>query len=194
LPPGQDFRINLITVPSCDKHNNEKSGDDQYLLQLIVSYYGNNLAAQRHFCTHILRALKKDPSLHGVFADPRPVDINGRPTMAFSVDRRRFDRSIDRIARALYFERYNGEKWTGRIRIDSPALIQVGGYTAQKANRFIPQHNSMTAVMLDFEPRLGDNPEIFYYKIHRDKPSRRIMVRMVFYKGFIVTAHNLYYQ
>ena len=37
LADGRDYRRNLITVPSCADHNLHKSGDDEYLLYVLVT-------------------------------------------------------------------------------------------------------------------------------------------------------------
>jgi hypothetical protein len=42
LPPDVDFRVNLITVASRDEHNLRMSGDDQYVLLVIVGNWQNN--------------------------------------------------------------------------------------------------------------------------------------------------------
>jgi hypothetical protein len=36
FPEESKCRLNLITVPSCDKHNNEKSETDEYILQFFA--------------------------------------------------------------------------------------------------------------------------------------------------------------
>jgi hypothetical protein len=33
---GRNLRVNLITVPSCDIHNSEKSKDDEFLRSVIL--------------------------------------------------------------------------------------------------------------------------------------------------------------
>lgn len=42
LQPGEDYRVNLITVPSCDEHNMQKSKEDEYLLYILPSTIGSN--------------------------------------------------------------------------------------------------------------------------------------------------------
>jgi len=66
LEGDEDYRTNLITVPSCDIHNSQKSTDDSYLLAIITAHYENNPLASEHYSTKILRALKKDHGLKNV--------------------------------------------------------------------------------------------------------------------------------
>lgn len=41
-----EHRKNLITVPSCEQHNNETSKDDEYVRGIIVASKGNNETAR----------------------------------------------------------------------------------------------------------------------------------------------------
>ena len=36
------YRLDLITVPSCEKHNNLKSDDDEFLMVSLAGILGNN--------------------------------------------------------------------------------------------------------------------------------------------------------
>src|SRR4030081_910056 len=39
---GVDYRLNLITVPSCDVHNSAKSDDDEFLMVSLAGIFGSN--------------------------------------------------------------------------------------------------------------------------------------------------------
>lgn len=45
----KDKRESLITVPSCKKHNEDMSIDDDYVRLIIASSIGNNKVAESHF-------------------------------------------------------------------------------------------------------------------------------------------------
>lgn len=45
---GQDLRRNLITVPSHEAHNLQKSKDDEFLMVSIAGIFGNNSIGFRH--------------------------------------------------------------------------------------------------------------------------------------------------
>jgi len=49
IADGMNYRKNLITVPSCDKHNSNKCKDDEYLQLIIVHGYFNNTVGRDHF-------------------------------------------------------------------------------------------------------------------------------------------------
>jgi hypothetical protein len=61
FPPG--FRKDLITVPSCNIHNTEKSNDDEYLRSLITIQYEVNIQARNLFSEKVMKALKRRPNL-----------------------------------------------------------------------------------------------------------------------------------
>jgi hypothetical protein len=190
LPPGLDYRVNLITVPSCDDHNSSKSQDDEYMLLVLISHFENNIAAQRQFTKKMLRAIKRRPTLLQLLANHRPARVDGQPTIVFTVNRERFDRYINLIVRALHFNHY-GEKWLDPILSQSPALFAVGGSSYQPisdVNRGIQYLDTMVSCFFENSPQLGENPEIFYYQIHRDEAPKLLVVKMVFYEGVTVIS------
>src|SRR5580765_5494653 len=54
-----DFRINLITVPSCEEHNAKKSTDDEFLMAALSGIVGNNEVGYVHTKTKVKRALAR---------------------------------------------------------------------------------------------------------------------------------------
>jgi len=56
---GLNFRKDLITVPSCDKHNSKKSHDDEFLMVSIAGIVGNNLVGYLQFQTKVSRAIRR---------------------------------------------------------------------------------------------------------------------------------------
>lgn len=56
---GEDLRVNLITVPSCDDHNGKKSRDDEFLMVSLAGLIGNNSIGFQHYHGKIQRALKR---------------------------------------------------------------------------------------------------------------------------------------
>lgn len=186
LPKGLDYRKGLISVPSCDLHNSKKSKDDEFLCIIIVSHFKNNLPAQRHFSTKVMRALHKRRSLLALFKNPRPAFVEGKSTGIFNVDIDRFHRSLDHIARALYFDKYK-KKWTEPIKILTRDFFPN---SSKQLKSF--EINQLAFFTLDkvFEilPKLGNNPEIFYYQIYCNEQLRQLLIKMVFYEGFAVIA------
>lgn len=188
LPKGWDYKKQLITVPSCDLHNSKKSEDDQFICIIIASHFEGNLSAQRHFSTKVMRALRKHRSLLTYFKNPRPALVEGRSTGMFDVDMDRFKGAFDHITRGLYFNKYK-KKWTEQITIFSPSLLPGSNDQLDQYHLIQGVTRMGNQVFADF-PKLGSNPEIFYYQIHCDEQLKRLWIKMVFYEGFVVIAYS----
>lgn len=186
--PGSNFRKNLITVPSCDTHNSKKSMDDEYLMFVLVAHFANNSVATRQFTTKILRALQKRTNLRKFYTgETKDCLLFGQKTMAFKVDKERFDRGIDHIARGLYFHEFSNI-WRGRIVIRSSALLALKGDNAKTKNK-TTQDIAIHARILfkDVKPK-GEHPEVFQYQLHAEPDKDSLLIRMLFYEGVEILA------
>lgn len=108
-PPKSFFppkaNLQLKTVPSCEKHNNAKSGDDQYLLAHICmnTGAGGNLP-KTIFLRSIVPQLEFSEKFHKRLADGAKPLPGG--AVAYKVDLERFDAFFDSLCHAVYFDRY----------------------------------------------------------------------------------------
>jgi len=183
--PGVDYRKNLITVPSCDLHNMEKSHDDEYLACAIVCDLENNQVAQNHFSTKILRALKRKPYFSKtILSNQRPVFVNGQESIAFEIDKNRLNSGMEKIARALYYHTYK-EQWTKPIRVYCLSLRRVNGTSFEK-NPLAGQMAQASSVFFSGRPTCGENPDVFYYQIEHIPEKEYLLIKLVFYGGFEV--------
>ena len=81
LPPGVDLRKQLITVPSCDVHNSEKSLDDEYLMYALVFGIQNNSTASEQVKGKITRAMCANPGVARLIAqNQKPVRVEDMST------------------------------------------------------------------------------------------------------------------
>jgi hypothetical protein len=112
--------------------------------------------------------------------------VNGLKTIAFIVDKKRFDRLMSLIAMGLHFHHFQ-QKWSKPIIIESPSLINIGNINV---NRDLQSLDGMAIQFLGEVPPLGNHPEIFSYQIHRGRNPDHLVVRMVFYGGIIVFASS----
>ncbi|AUD04043.1 hypothetical protein [Spirosoma pollinicola] len=116
---GVNLRKNLLTVPSCDLHNIEKSQDDQFLMATLAGVVGNNIVGYIHTNTKVKRALdrKKDLVNSTIFNAKK---ITGKtieglkfPLLKGSPDINRLTKCFEYIAYGLYFieykKRFEGE-------------------------------------------------------------------------------------
>jgi hypothetical protein len=177
---GQDLRRNLITVPSCDRHNSLKSKDDEYLLAVIAmgAVMGNKVG-QHLFWGKFLRAVARRPHVYKSFFADKGTVAKGK-LRALKIDRKRFNNCIDHLARALFFDAYK-RKWQLPIIIVSPNL-----YSGIHSDQMVSHQPTLKAVessrqFLGSEPIKGENPEVFKYRIRYDEENEVYTFAAVFY-------------
>jgi hypothetical protein len=182
LEDGRDLRKNLIAVPSCAEHNPRFSKDDEYFFAVVVSNIEGNANKERQFATKLIRALRRRPVLvNTVFSGRRRVNFpDGQHAMAFSVNRARVVRVVEKIARALYFHASGGRKLMDPLQVLLPMLRERDG-------SLVSGMSELGYMVRDFfgaTPWLGENPEVFCYRLHLDETSAASYLQMSFYQGF----------
>ena len=184
---GIDYRKSLITVPSCGIHNMRKSKDDEYLMMALTCSITNNEVAMKQIKTKILRVWERNPKLAELLLRANmPVLANDEPTLAFKVDIDRFDRAIDWIARGLYYNQHQ-KSWSARLRIESPAMLFLEGKNALNANRILNHMGVAVNHALRDLPKIGENPDVFWYQILHNRPNE-LLINMMFFGGLQVLA------
>ena len=183
---GKDLRKNLITVPSCDLHNSEKSGDDLYLLHVISVAYQNNPEGIHLFTKRIRKTAKSHPHLLKTFFGKfQKAFIEGQVTLAGELNMQRFESGMTCMANAIYFAHF-ATRWNEPIEIRSPSLrysFDVPNYREGNIN-----------LATNVEPydagaqKYGQNQEIFYYQFIEGARDEHRLLRMVFFQGFVVLA------
>ena len=186
---GKSFRSNLITVPSCDKHNSSKSKDDEYILFLLACNCVSNELSQTHFATKVMRAVRRKPHVFTEFSKVHsPVklvspDKKVTTSMAFKIDRKRFDTAIEHIARGIYFFKYN-EKFSGSVEIFTEGLMDLSSPDCVDVNSNIQKLCKLFDKLLLNTPHEGENTEVFTFQILRDDSMKRSLLRLHFYQDF----------
>ena len=176
LPVGADFRKDLITVRSCDDHNSEKSGEDQYFLNVIVGCALINNVGREHYRRQIRRQNKRNPSILARFAK-RAVEIENR--LAHKVEIDRLDSFVEHLACGLYFAHF-GNRWHGKL-----------GWVPEFLSRIAdpdPKAEPLRLALIEdndheFEnvPYCGANPEVFAYQVLGSMDQCKM--RLHFYEG-----------
>ncbi len=184
---GKGHRFNLVTVPSCDKHNSKKSADDFFLLFVISSHFENNSLARRQFHNSVIPEVKKRPAFLSFLSEGFPATIGGLPTMAFTVDRSRFDAALDHVARGIYYHHCR-VPLSRQLQIQTPDLFAVKELGASRTNRLMQELDARAQATLEGSPVNGQNPRVFRYQFIADAVGPRFAVRMVFFEGFVVIA------
>lgn len=184
--PDKNYRINLITVPSCDEHNSKKSQNDSYILAVIAAHFENNKIATNHYATKILQSLNNDLGLQRVIKKSSyKVAYKEQQTLALLIDMNRFFEELSNITRAIYFNKYS-EKLISKIQIHIPQML----------NEYLEVRNDVKAIANVFETLIagceyeGENPEIFSFKLFRIPNPHLVVYKMLFYEKFEIYAFS----
>lgn len=180
-----DFRKNLITVPSCLKHNTDKSGDDEYFFNNITPLIGNNDIAYIHSHTKLSRSYIRNPNLIDVkkegyifFLEPEKINLA-------KINIPRIKNSLESISRALYFHE-NNTFFKG---------------TVFHASKFLNSESNLLKILESeyfyWNQETGDNKRIFFYQkgfpisTFSDNPIE-LIYKLVFYENatFYTTLYN----
>lgn len=179
---GQSFRNNLITVPSCDKHNTEKSNEDQYLMVCLSGRVGNNAVAYIHNATKVKRARCRNPNM--IKIDKEDIfKINEKefPVQWVTVDNNKLMHSFEAIARALYFYELN-DNFFGDCKIVSRIFIHPEYKNWSDFNMRAVQMIEKEHPHWGTEIK-GDNPDIFTYQFSPVDGFKCQTLALNFYKA-----------
>lgn len=176
------FRNNLITVPSCDEHNLEKSHEDEYLMTCLSGRVSNNGVAYVHNGTKVRRTRERNPNIIKI-DDEDILRIEGKeyPVQWATVDNYKLMHSFEAIARALYFHEQN-KIFKGVCKIVSRIFFHPND---KKWSSF-----NIRAVQLIEKEQAhwgtdihGDNIDIFTYQFSPVDGFKCQTLALTFYKG-----------
>jgi hypothetical protein len=166
---NENYRMELIRVPSCDEHNSKKQKDDEFLFFVLTLSIANNQAAKQQGNTKILRAVTRNPELPSAFfsqlSPAFAVENNcGTPIPASlaKIDYQRFLRAMDRVVRGIYFHHF-GTRFTGRCSIFNDFMLQYSSPDGALQNHQNHQIAMQLRAYFDNVKELGANPEVFCY-------------------------------
>ncbi len=181
---GSNFRVDLITVPSCDVHNGQKSRDDEFLMVSIAGIIGNNSIGYEHYHGKIQRALRrtsyrllKEVFLKGeilrVGDDNKFMDlIWGTPDYSRLVD------CFKHIAFGIYRHHFK-EIFKGGVK---PYLEFI--HPAERNPKVFKEFISRKAEgELKELSRYGSNQEVFYYQFTPKDNNGLILGKLCFYQN-----------
>lgn len=193
LPIGINLRRNLITVPSCEAHNQETSTDDEYLLYALVINIVSNQVAQNHFFGAILRGINRNPGLIGRYTQTAvPVIIEDTVTgevaksLAVQIENERIQKSLDKLVRAIYYDHY-GEKLTTEICIRPEFILLTLDPNQRNTNDLLSELSRASDVAFQGSEFFGGNPEVFKYQVLVDDRGCKMM-RLYFYENAKITV------
>jgi hypothetical protein len=198
LPSGVDLRRNLITVPSCEKHNLQKSGDDEYLMYVLATNLPAGVIAEHHFLTKITRAIQRRPSLaNRILWKATRVTIHDAQsnklfeTFAIEAEGDRLQRTLEKVALGLFLHHF-GERWAAKVRVVPEFLRYIHEEQSAQWNEAIQKMCADANALFAKVPCHGDNPSIFKYQMINPTSDGPGAIRMHFYGGCSVLAFYYY--
>lgn len=189
--PGEDFRLHLITVPSCDLHNLAKSDDDEFLMVCLAGMVGNNTIGYRHNMGKVDRAVRRSAGrlLQKIFVKPQHryrLEIKNNKFIDVlwgSPDVARLSRCFESMVRGLLFHDF-GKLFDGQVRVHLAFLHFEAGNGAIM-NKFLKKRLELDLVN---QPKLGANPEVFHYQRSEPDQFGLFAYRLRFYGRIEVMA------
>lgn len=193
LPDGLDLRKQLITVPSCDLHNSQKSKDDEYLLYTLLLNIPNNQTAENYFFKKALRAIERNPSLiQGITKTNLPVtavdNVTGKMhrTIAVQIDAERLHESLQSMGYALYYHHFR-KPWPGTVQAYPHFLIHLTEPDARELNALNERMQQCTELLMEKRERFGENPDVFCYQLADENGSVKMIMYLRIYEGSRIT-------
>jgi hypothetical protein len=186
---GANYRLNLITVPSCEEHNSQKSHDDEFLMVSLAGIIGNNSIGYMHKFTKVDRAIRNSAYrlLTQVIVEKRRVyRIETEPNKFHEVlwgtpDLERLHRCFEHVAHALHFHHF-GTRFHGKVNV----LLGYLFHDESNAKNWVNFIHDRAAMDLDGKPILGSNPDIFHYQVTDPDQFSIFLFKLTFYGGIQV--------
>jgi hypothetical protein len=197
FPETKEERINLITVPSCDEHNNKKSETNEYMFQYFAAS-SNLIREEGHFFSTYVRprAAKsmytgsKKKTIYSYIdileknhKNPKPAfnisgdngDILSR-TYSVELNLERVLLFLESVARGLFYEKF-GNIWEERIKV-LPYFIGIKNFSIEHRKSLRDLAKS-----IDKNKSKGNVKSVFYYDISEYEDGH-YCVDMCFYDEF----------
>jgi len=193
----KDYRVNLITVPSCDLHNSVKSGDDQFMMVYFVALAQNmdHISLRPHI-EKTIRTIIRTPHFISEYTDQFKIvaadglnerrDIDWYASENLIEMQSNYERICSffaAVARGILFHT-RGVQWDGGILVMPHFLGTL--ITDDGTNL-----TECLSGQIGSEDLSGSNKDIFFYTDYAIGEIVRYSVDMCFYNEFKVTCDFL---
>ncbi len=180
-----DFRRNLITVPSCEKHNLSKTKEDEFLLISIASFIGNNEIGYYHSRTKVARALARkgiaffeQVILRNIKYYLFDTGYKKIPIFEGDPDFIRLNNCFEHIALGLFFFKFN-KVFHGKIKV----ILGFLNYHENNMITFIKFVRERFLLEVLGESEQGENSQVFKFQFSNPDKWGLLALKMVFYEG-----------
>jgi hypothetical protein len=182
---GVDYRINLITVPSCDEHNSEKSHDDEFLLISLAGIMGSNFIGYSHRLNKVDRAIRNSAGrlLNEVLIEKKDIyqiDIDedhsyevvwGTPDIA------RLNKCFVHMGYGLHQHHFR-TRFVGQITVLLGYLVHADHNTKTRVSLIREQ----VKIDLRNQPVHGSNKSVFQYQVTKPDQFGLFLMCLTFYE------------
>jgi hypothetical protein len=182
---GDDYRVDLITVPSCDEHNLRKSKDDEFVMVCLAGILGNNSLGFQHKLTKVNRAIRRSAGrlLSAAFKtrEHRVVKVGDNALVEViwgTPDYDRLQTCFHCMAHGLWYHHF-GTRFLGQIKV----LMGHLTHSDKNATAFLNLIKHKAALDLRDVERFGRNQEVFFYQFSGEDETGLTLLRMCFYGG-----------
>lgn len=188
---GEHYRVNLITVPSCEFHNSAKSHDDEFLMVSLAGIIGNNSIGYRHKFGKVDRAIKRSSNrlLEKVFIKKKEIFVVEFESNKFleviwgTPDAQRLYKCFNHIVRGLYFHHF-------KISFSGDVKIHLGYLRSEdkSSENFCKFIRDKAELELADKERFGQNQTVFFYQISDKDGFGLFLFHLCFYGGLSIYA------
>lgn len=186
---GANYRKDLITVPSCALHNTAKSRDDEFLMVSLAGIIGNNSIGYIHKLGKVDRAIRRSANqlLDQVLLGKKEIyRIEAQPNRFYDVifgtpDVARLHKCFEHIGYGLHWHHF-GKRFNGKITI----LLGYLFHRDRNSSIFLNFIRNRSEIDLRNKPKLGANPEVFYYQVTDPDRYKLFLIKLTFYGGLNV--------
>jgi len=187
----ENYRVGLVTVPSCAEHNNELSQDVEYVRNNICGQRGTNLVALKVFYDQARASFEHSPKLAArTFAGLREITVVEGVTGAYRIELPRFKRVIKAIAYATYYLDF-GKPNEGDFDVFSTSLSSASHLYEHKPDGYEELRRVIAASAFKSMP--VPQPKVFKYGMTKVGEGQ-VHYHFQFYEGFDVYALTLPYR
>lgn len=186
---GANYRVKLITVPSCTLHNSAKSQDDEFLMVSLAGIIGNNSIGYMHKLGKVDRAIRRSANklLEQVLLEKKEIHrIEVQPNVFHEViwgtpDVARLHRCFEHIGYGLHWHHF-GKRFNGQIKV----LLGYLFHRDHNSKTWVEFIRDRSEIDLKNKPKLGANQDIFYYQVTEPDQFKLFLIKLTFYGGLNV--------
>lgn len=184
VPPKSFFpdnkRLNLITVPSCKKHNIENSSDVEYVRNILTCFIQANNYGLHIGITKTLRSFKRSVKLLiSTFRERTPVIVEGSESSLIKYDSYRFNNIMKSIGDAIYYHEYQ-QCYKYDWKVFNCSAFDINEFKTKQTSESL-NIIRLVANNIKFDEVSTSNPEIFKY--YKKKEGDKLCYKFVFYGG-----------